>query len=104
MSRRRRRSSTTCGRSRTPGQSCARGLRFPSRSRRRAHSSETTRSNASPTRAKTRGHETEYAKLVERHSDYDELLRMGYVVARAADPDRWRQTLKAEARADKIRV
>jgi len=49
-------------------------------------------------------HETEHAKLVGRHSDYDELLRMGFVVARADDADGWRRTLKAEARADKIRV
>jgi hypothetical protein len=49
-------------------------------------------------------HEAEYAKLLTRHSDYDELLRSGFVIVQSDDPDSWRKNLKAEARADKIRV
>jgi hypothetical protein len=49
-------------------------------------------------------HDHEYAKLVARHSDYDELLRMGHVVVRVGDAQEWRRSLKAQARADKIRV
>jgi hypothetical protein len=49
-------------------------------------------------------HEFEYARLVQRRSDYDELLRMGFVVVRADDPDGWRRRLKANARADKVHV
>jgi len=49
-------------------------------------------------------HETEYAKLVRRYSDYDELLRMGFVITRTDDPYEWRRVLKAKSRADKIRV
>ena len=49
-------------------------------------------------------HEREYGKLVTRHSDYDELLRIGHVLARVDYPAEWRRSLKARARAAKIRV
>lgn len=49
-------------------------------------------------------HEAEYEKLVRQGSYYDELLRMGHVVVRVADPKAWRDEIKAKARADKIKV
>lgn len=49
-------------------------------------------------------HEAEYEKLVRHGSYYDELLRMGHVVARVADTKAWRDEIKAKARADKIKV
>ncbi len=48
--------------------------------------------------------EAEYEKLVRTGSYYDELLRMGHVVARVADTKAWRDEIKAKARADKIKV
>ena len=49
-------------------------------------------------------HEAEYEKLVGHGDYYDELLRMGHIVARVADTQAWREEIKAKARADKIRV
>jgi hypothetical protein len=49
-------------------------------------------------------HEEEFAKLVRHGSYYDELLRMGHVVARVADTKAWRDEIKAKARGDKIKV
>lgn len=49
-------------------------------------------------------HEEEFEKLVRHGSYYDELLRMGHVVARVADTQAWRDEIKAKARADKIKV
>jgi hypothetical protein len=49
-------------------------------------------------------HEAEYERLVRAGSHYDELLRMGHVVARVADTKAWRDEIKAKARADKIKV
>lgn len=49
-------------------------------------------------------HEVEYEKLVKQGSHYDELLRMGHVVARVPDTKAWREAIKAKARADKIKV
>lgn len=49
-------------------------------------------------------HEAEYEKLISQTDSYDELLRMGHVVARVADPKGWREQIKAKARADKIKV
>lgn len=49
-------------------------------------------------------HEYEYEKLVGHGAYYDELLRMGHVVVRVADPKAWREGIKAKARADKIKI
>jgi hypothetical protein len=49
-------------------------------------------------------HEAEYEKLVRQGSYYDELLRMGHIVARVTDTEAWRGEIKAKARADKIKV
>lgn len=49
-------------------------------------------------------HEAEYEKLISQTDSYDELLRMGHVVARVAEPEHWREQIKAKARADKIKV
>lgn len=49
-------------------------------------------------------HEAEYAKLMRRGTDYDELLRQGYIAVRTQDPEAWRAEIKAKARADKIKV
>jgi hypothetical protein len=49
-------------------------------------------------------HEAEYEKLARQGSYYDELLRMGHVVARVADTKAWRDEIKAKARGDKIKV
>jgi hypothetical protein len=49
-------------------------------------------------------HEADYEKLVRQGCYYDELLRMGHVVARVADTIAWRDEIKAKARADKIKV
>jgi len=48
--------------------------------------------------------EAEFQELVSRGSDYDELLRAGHVVRQVDDPDAWRAEIKANARADKIKV
>lgn len=48
--------------------------------------------------------EAEYERLVQEGSYYDELLRMGHVVARVADTKAWRAEIKAKARADQIKV
>jgi hypothetical protein len=49
-------------------------------------------------------HEAEDEKLVSQGSYYDELLRLGHVVARVADTKAWRDEIRAKARADKIKV
>jgi hypothetical protein len=49
-------------------------------------------------------HEAEYRRLVGSGSAYDDLLRMGHVTRRADDPATWRDEIKAQARADRIRV
>lgn len=41
---------------------------------------------------------------MQRGSDYDELLRNGYVAVWSDDPEGWRAAIKANARADKIKV
>jgi hypothetical protein len=48
--------------------------------------------------------EAEFKKLVSRGSDYDELLRAGYLVTQAEDPENWRRTMREKARADKLEV
>lgn len=49
-------------------------------------------------------HETEWDKLTERGSDYDEFLRMGHVTAKPDDVPSWRAEMRAKARADKLRI
>ena len=49
-------------------------------------------------------HEVEFRKLVSRGSDYDELLREGHVVRRVDDAVAWREAIRAQARADRIKV
>jgi hypothetical protein len=49
-------------------------------------------------------HEAEWRKLVARGSDYDELLRLGFVNTRVDDAAAWRAEIRANARADRIRV
>jgi hypothetical protein len=49
-------------------------------------------------------HEAEYEKLTQRGSDYEELLRMGEVVAVVDDTDVWRDEIRKQARADRIKV
>lgn len=41
---------------------------------------------------------------MQRGSDYDELLRNGYVAVWTDDPEGWRAAIRANARADKIKV
>jgi hypothetical protein len=49
-------------------------------------------------------HRDEWEKLMRRGSDCDELLRFGHVVARVDDPAEWRAGIRAQVRADKLRV
>jgi hypothetical protein len=49
-------------------------------------------------------YQAEWEKLMRRGSDYDELLRFGQVVARAEDVEEWRREIRAQVRADKLRV
>jgi hypothetical protein len=49
-------------------------------------------------------HEEEWARLTQRDTDYNELLRFGEVIRRVDDPDDWRAEIKVQARADKIKV
>lgn len=42
-------------------------------------------------------HEAEYEKLDQEGSYYDELLRMGHVIARVADTKAWRDEIKTKA-------
>ena len=49
-------------------------------------------------------YEDQFERLAQRGTDYDELLRFGSITRQVDDPDAWRRTLKAKARADKLHV
>lgn len=49
-------------------------------------------------------YEDEFERLARQGTDYDELLRFGSITRQVDDPDAWRSTLKAKARADRLRI